>query len=89
MTSHAATNLAQYDSQAEAYLHSAIHAAGPDLAYACQQVATQVGRPARALDVGCGSGAQTLFLNAERIIATDIDSRALEAANMSCQPSLS
>ena len=34
----------------------------------------------RALDLGCGSGVQTLFLNAERIIATDIDDRALEAA---------
>ena len=38
----------------------------------------------RALDVGCGSGAQSLFLDADRIIATDIDERALEAANASC-----
>lgn len=38
----------------------------------------------RALDIGCGSGAQTLFLDADRIIATDIDERALEAANASC-----
>lgn len=38
----------------------------------------------RALDIGCGSGAQTLFLDADRIIATDIDERALAAANASC-----
>ena len=38
----------------------------------------------RALDLGCGSGAQTLFLDADRIIATDIDERALAAANASC-----
>ena len=38
----------------------------------------------RALDIGCGSGAQTLFLDADRVIATDIDERALAAANASC-----
>lgn len=40
-------------------------------------------RVGRALDIGCGSGIQTLFLNAERIVATDIDERALEAARRS------
>ncbi len=45
---------------------------------------TPTGHVGRALDIGCGSGAQTLFLPAERIIATDIDARALEAANASC-----
>ena len=34
----------------------------------------------RALDLGCGSGAQALFLNADRVVATDIDARALAAA---------
>lgn len=38
---------------------------------------THVGR---ALDLGCGSGAQALFLNADRVVATDIDARALAAA---------
>ena len=38
----------------------------------------------RALDLGCGSGVQTLFLNADRIIGVDIDERALQAANASC-----
>ncbi len=37
----------------------------------------------RALDLGCGCGVQSLFLNASRIIATDIDERALAAANES------
>lgn len=38
----------------------------------------------RALDIGCGCGVQSLFLNASRIIGTDVDERALEAANASC-----
>ena len=38
----------------------------------------------RALDIGCGSGAVTVFLDADRIIATDIDERALEAAAVTC-----
>lgn len=42
---------------------------------------THVGR---ALDLGCGSAVQTMFLNADRIIATDIDERALAAANHTC-----
>ena len=42
------------------------------------------GHMGRALDVGCGSGALTVFLNADRIIAIDIDDRALEAAEVTC-----
>lgn len=73
MNSHAHTNLAQYDSQGEAYLHSAIHAAGPDLAYACQQVAAQVPRPLRVLDVGCGAGHLSLAMAryADQVTALD------------------
>ena len=37
-------------------------------------------RVRRALDLGCGSGVQTLFLEADRVIGTDIDARALDAA---------
>lgn len=42
------------------------------------------GRVGRALDIGCGSGAVTVFLDAERVIATDIDERALAAAAVTC-----
>lgn len=45
---------------------------------------TPRGHVGRALDVACGSAVQTLFLDADRIIATDVDARALEAANESC-----
>ena len=41
---------------------------------------THVGR---ALDLGCGSGAQALLLDADRVVATDIDARALAAAAQS------
>ena len=44
---------------------------------------TPTRRVGRALDLGCGSGVQSLFLNAERIVATDIDPRALAAAERS------
>lgn len=44
---------------------------------------TPTRRVGRALDLGCGSGVQTLFLNAERVVATDIDDRALAAAEQS------
>jgi methylase of polypeptide subunit release factors len=42
------------------------------------------GHVGRALDVGCGSGALTVFLDADRVIATDIAPRALEAAGVTC-----
>lgn len=42
------------------------------------------GHVGRALDVGCGSGALSMFLDADRIIATDIDARALAAAAVTC-----
>lgn len=38
----------------------------------------------RALDLGCGSGVQAVFCNASRVIATDIDARALAAAAATC-----
>jgi ubiquinone/menaquinone biosynthesis C-methylase UbiE len=51
---HAATILEQYDSRAQAYLASAVHAGGADL----DRMAALIGqRPdAAALDMGCGGG---------------------------------
>ena len=45
---------------------------------------TPTQRVKRALDLGCGSGVQTVFLNADRVVATDIDARALELAAATC-----
>jgi len=42
------------------------------------------GHVGRALDIGCGSGALAVVLDADRVIATDIDDRALEAAEVTC-----
>jgi SAM-dependent methyltransferase len=49
---------AQFGSRAEAYLHSAVHAQGPDLKALVSIVQTRPG--CRVLDLGCGGGHVTL-----------------------------
>ncbi|WP_174875005.1 class I SAM-dependent methyltransferase [Vogesella oryzae] len=56
MQAHQQATTRQFDPQAQAYLASAVHAAGPDLAQACQLVAANVPSAGTALDVGCGAG---------------------------------
>lgn len=46
----------QFDPQARAYLHSTVHAQGPDLEAAVALLAPRLPAAARALDVGCGAG---------------------------------
>jgi ubiquinone/menaquinone biosynthesis C-methylase UbiE len=55
MLSHADTVQQQFDPQSRAYLHSAVHAAGPDLEHTARRIA---GLPAggAALDLGTGAG---------------------------------
>lgn len=74
MISHDQTAHAQFDPQARAYLASAVHARGPDLQRAAQQVAALV--PAGGgcgLDVGCGAGHLSFALAPvlARIVAAD------------------
>jgi ubiquinone/menaquinone biosynthesis C-methylase UbiE len=78
MQTHDATVLEQYDSRAEAYLTSAVHAAGADL----DRMADLVGdRPdAVALDMGCGGG-HVAFRLADRVgkvVAYDLSAAMLE-----------
>jgi ubiquinone/menaquinone biosynthesis C-methylase UbiE len=56
MRSHDKAVLEQFDPQAQAYLTSAVHAAGPDLQHACQIVQKWAGPRTTMLDVGCGAG---------------------------------
>jgi ubiquinone/menaquinone biosynthesis C-methylase UbiE len=56
MSSHSQSVHAQFDPQAQAYLHSAVHAQGPDLARAAAWVSQNLPATAKALDVGCGAG---------------------------------
>lgn len=56
MHSHDQSVHAQFDSRAQAYLQSAVHAQGPDLEYARDRVAACLPPCASALDVGCGAG---------------------------------
>jgi len=56
MSQHQQTVQQQFDPQAQAYLTSQVHAAGPDLALAYQRVAQALPADAQALDIGCGAG---------------------------------
>ena len=75
---HAATILDQYDSRAQAYLASAVHAGGADL----ERMAGLIGqRPdAVALDMGCGGG-HVAFRMAGlvgKVVAYDLSAAMLE-----------
>jgi ubiquinone/menaquinone biosynthesis C-methylase UbiE len=56
MRTHEQTVQSQFDPRANAYLTSAVHAAGPDLERAKVLIAQAVPATARALDIGCGAG---------------------------------
>src|SRR5690606_25947132 len=56
-TDHSETVQAQFDSQAQAYLQSAVHAGGPDLLRAGELISQSIpAASGRFLDVGCGAG---------------------------------
>ncbi len=73
MRSHDQSVVAQFDPKAEAYLASAVHAAGPDLQRAGNLV-FQAGVQGAMLDVGCGAGhlSFTLARHFQQVIATDL-----------------
>ena len=73
MRNHDTANLEQFDPQASAYLSSAVHAAGPDLAAAAALLAAQVPGGSRALDLGCGAGHLSFVLAATlpHVVAAD------------------
>ncbi len=73
MRTHTQTVIAQFDPRAQAYLTSAVHAAGPDLEQARQLVQRLDPLPAAVLDVGCGAGhlAFALAPHCTRVVAVD------------------
>jgi ubiquinone/menaquinone biosynthesis C-methylase UbiE len=73
MRTHEQTVQSQFDPRAQAYLTSAVHAAGPDLERARLLVAKAVPATARALDIGCGGGhlSFTLAPLVARMVALD------------------
>lgn len=56
MRTHTEAVQHQFDPRSEAYLTSAVHAAGPDLAAARERLERHVAPTAQILDVGCGAG---------------------------------
>jgi SAM-dependent methyltransferase len=77
--SHDALVEAQFGPQAQAYVQSAVHAAGEDLD-ALEALVRRV-HPARALDLGSGGGhvAYRLAAHAGRVIASDLSAEMLAA----------
>ena len=63
----------QFDPQSQAYLGSAVHAQGPDLAHARRLVESSVSQSEAALDVGCGAGHLSFALapSCRRLVALD------------------
>ena len=63
----------QFDSQAEAYLHSAVHAQGPDLLSATAHIHQHIPSAGTGLDIGCGAGHLSFALapHIARITALD------------------
>lgn len=73
MRTHTETVQDQFDPQAQAYLTSRVHAAGPDLRAAFERVQQRLGRDAQVLDVGTGAGhlSYTLAPAVGRVVALD------------------
>lgn len=82
----------QFDPKAQAYLQSAVHAAGPDLMRAREVVGlTIAAKDARVLDVGCGAGHLSFALApvVKEIIALDASPNMLATvANAAAQRGL-
>jgi ubiquinone/menaquinone biosynthesis C-methylase UbiE len=77
--SHDALVQQQFGATAEAYVHSAVHAAGEDLD-SVEAIARRIA-PARALDLGTGGGhvAYRLAAHAGEVIAADLSDELLAA----------
>ncbi|MEO8297825.1 MAG: class I SAM-dependent methyltransferase [Burkholderiales bacterium] len=85
MRTHSAAVQDQFDPQAQAYLHSAVHAAGPDLQEAHKRAAQALGPGACALDMGCGAGHLSFALApvVARMVALDPSPGMLAAVHES------
>lgn len=73
MRTHTEAVQEQFDPQAQAYLTSSVHAAGPDLRAAYERVQQHLSRDAQVLDVGTGAGhlSYTLAPAVARVVALD------------------
>ena len=62
MSDHQQAIRDQFSPQAQAYLHSSVHAQGPDLVRAGERVQASLPASASALDLGCGGGHLSFLL---------------------------
>lgn len=87
MSTHEQTVQSQFDPRAQAYLTSAVHAAGPDLERAKVLVAPAVPPASSALDIGCGGGhlSFTLASHVARVVALDPSPSMLAAVSKAAE----
>lgn len=80
MPSHEQTIAQQFDPQSQRYLTSAVHTAGPDLAWVDNWLQTYEGSASAALDVGSGPGHLSFHLaqRFERVTAADPSAAMLQ-----------
>ena len=76
---HESRVAAQFGPRAEAYVESAVHARGPDLA--ALEAIVSAARPGRALDLGAGGGHVSYLLarHARNVVAVDLSADMLAA----------
>jgi len=82
---HDALVAGQFGPRANAYVESAVHARGEDLA--ALEAVLEKAHPARALDLGCGGGhvAYLLARQAARVVAVDLSADMLAAVSETAQ----
>src|ERR1700759_3801787 len=78
---HDALVRGQFGPRANAYVQSAVHAQGADLA--ALEAVVEAAAPDRALDLGCGGGhvAYVLARHARQVSAVDLSAEMLTAVN--------
>jgi len=76
---------AQFGPQAKAYVESAVHASGADLD--ALEAIVRAGRPAAAIDLGCGGGHVSYLMarHAARVTAVDLSKDMLAAVAATAQ----
>ena len=85
-SAHDSNVAGQFGPRAKAYVESAVHSQGADLARIADIAAAA--RPARAIDLGCGGGHVTYAMapHARETVACDLSADMLSAVRATARP---